>query len=65
MGEAFVGSLKPGEVISNIELLTGQVFNPATDLLILDEIGECPRGQSRAAQFAAAHLVQYGQRQYC
>ena len=24
MGEAFVGSLKPGEVISNIELLAGQ-----------------------------------------
>lgn len=52
MGEAFVGSLKPGEVISNIELLTGQVFNPATDLLILDEIGECPRAVTALKYFA-------------
>ena len=27
----------------NIELLSNQTFNPKTDLLILDEIGECER----------------------
>ncbi|MDG2835066.1 AAA family ATPase, partial [Vibrio parahaemolyticus] len=41
--EAFSGSLNPDDIITNIELLTGQIFEPSTDLLILDEIGECPR----------------------
>lgn len=52
MAEAFVGSLKPEDIIFNIELLTGQVFNPATDLLILDEIGECPRAVTALKYFA-------------
>lgn len=38
--EAFDGSLSPDELLMNIELITNQVFNPETDLLILDEIGE-------------------------
>ena len=52
MAEAFAGSLKPEEIISNLELLTGQVFNTATDLLILDEIGECPRAVTSLKYFA-------------
>jgi len=36
----------------NIELLTSQVFNPETDLLILDEIGECERAVTSLKYFA-------------
>ncbi len=50
--DAFAGALAPSEVLSNIELLTGQIFNPATDLLILDEIGECPRAVTALKYFA-------------
>jgi hypothetical protein len=49
---AFAGSLSPKDVISGIELLTGQVFNAATDLLILDEIGECQRAVTSLKYFA-------------
>lgn len=52
LAEAFVDSLSPDDVISNIELLTGQIFNPNTDLLILDEIGECPRAVTSLKYFA-------------
>ncbi|WP_027390711.1 ATP-binding protein [Chrysiogenes arsenatis] len=58
MAQAFAGSLTPEEVLSNIELLTGQVFHPQTDLLIFDEIGECPRAVTSLKYFAeqAPHL---------
>jgi len=58
MAEAFAGSLKPEDVLSSLELLTGKVFNPATDLLILDEIGECPRAVTALKFFAeqAPHM---------
>lgn len=52
MQDAFAGSLAPGDVLSNIELLTGQQFNIETDLLILDEIGECPRAVTALKYFA-------------
>jgi uncharacterized protein len=52
MQDAFVGSLTPTDVLGNIELLTGQPFNIATDLLILDEIGECPRAVTALKYFA-------------
>ncbi|MBU2071737.1 MAG: AAA family ATPase [Gammaproteobacteria bacterium] len=52
MQDAFAGSLSPADVLSNIELLTGQPFNIATDLLILDEIGECPRAVTALKYFA-------------
>lgn len=52
MQDAFAGSLSPDDVLSNIELLTGQHFNVATDLLILDEIGECPRAVTALKYFA-------------
>ncbi|MFN7505620.1 MAG: ATP-binding protein, partial [Limnobacter sp.] len=52
IADAFAGSLKPEVIISNLELLTGQIFNPVTDLLILDEIGECPRAVTALKFFA-------------
>jgi len=52
LAQAFEGSLSPEDVITNIELLTGQVFNASTDLLILDEIGECPKAVTSLKYFA-------------
>lgn len=52
MAQAFAGSLTPEDVFANIELLTGKVFNPNTDLLILDEIGECSRAVTSLKYFA-------------
>lgn len=52
MADAFAGSLVPQDVLTNIELLTGQPFNLQTDLLILDEIGECPRAVTALKYFA-------------
>lgn len=52
LSDAFEGSLSPEDIITNIELLTGQAFNPKTDLLILDEIGECPRAVTSLKYFA-------------
>ncbi|MGI2171734.1 ATP-binding protein [Shewanella sp. MF05960] len=50
--EAFESSLAPDELLTNIELITGQSFNPETDLLILDEIGECERAVTSLKYFA-------------
>ena len=50
--EAFAGSLNPDVIITNVELLTGQSFNLDTDLLILDEIGECQRAVTSLKYFA-------------
>lgn len=52
LADAFAGSLAPEDVLSNLELLTGQVVNPETDLLILDEIGECPKAVIALKYFA-------------
>ena len=52
MADAFADALTPETVIANLELLTGQAFNPQTDLLILDEIGECPRAVTALKYFA-------------
>lgn len=58
MAEAFAGSLTPSDVFTNIELLAGKPFNPQTDLLILDEIGECQRAVTSLKYFAeqAPHM---------
>lgn len=58
MAEAFEGSLAPEDVLTNLELLSNRTFNPATDLLILDEIGECPRAVTALKYFAekASHM---------
>lgn len=50
--QAFDGSLSPSDLLTNIELMTNQVFNPQTDLLILDEIGECERAVTSLKYFA-------------
>lgn len=50
--EAFDGSLSPDELLISIELITNQMFNPETDLLILDEIGECERAVTSLKYFA-------------
>lgn len=50
--QAFDGSLSPDELLMNIELLSNQTFNPETDLLILDEIGECERAVTSLKYFA-------------
>ena len=52
LAAAFAGSLDPQDVLTGIALLTGVEFNPATDLLILDEIGECPRAVTALKYFA-------------
>jgi len=52
LADAFSGSLNPHDIISNIELLTGEVFSPESDLLILDEIGECARAVTALKYFA-------------
>jgi predicted AAA+ superfamily ATPase len=52
LADAFAGSHAPVDIVGNLELLTGQVFNPASDLLILDEIGECPRAVTSLKYFA-------------
>lgn len=55
---AFEDSLNPDKVISNIELLANTTFNPETDLLILDEIGECQKAIDSLKFFAekASHM---------
>ncbi len=56
--QAFEGSLSPDNILSNLELLTGEVFNAESDLLILDEIGESPRAVTSLKYFAeqAPHM---------
>lgn len=49
---AFDGSLSPDDLLMNLELITNQTFNPKTDLLILDEIGECERAVTSLKYFA-------------
>lgn len=52
LADAFVDSLAPIDILANIELLAGQAFNPETDLLILDEVGECQRAVTSLKYFA-------------
>lgn len=52
MADAFSGSLTPQDVITNLVLLSDQPFDPSSDLLILDEIGECPRAVTALKYFA-------------
>lgn len=52
MAQAFQDSLNPSDILDNLSLLTGEVFNPDSDLLILDEIGECPQAVTSLKFFA-------------
>lgn len=49
---AFDETLTAEAVLNNIRLLTSRPFNPTTDLLILDEIGECPKAMTSLKYFA-------------
>lgn len=50
--EAFAQDLSPSVVTSNLKLLTGNEFDIDRDLLVLDEIGECPRAVTALKYFA-------------
>lgn len=50
--QAFSGSLNPDDIITNLELLSGEPFDIQKDLLILDEIGECPKAVTALKYFA-------------
>lgn len=52
MAEAFAGSLKPDDILMNLELLAGQVIAPEHTLIIFDEIGECERALQSLKYFA-------------
>lgn len=52
MAEAFAGSLKPDDILMNLELLTGQAIDPEHTLIIFDEIGECERALLSLKYFA-------------
>lgn len=52
MAEAFAGSLAPRDILSNLELLSGQPIDPAQTLIIFDEIGECERALLSLKYFA-------------
>ena len=52
LADIFSDSLDPEMLIQNIELVTQTAFNPETDLLLLDEIGECPRAIQSLKYFA-------------
>jgi uncharacterized protein len=52
MAKAFEGSLDPRDILTDLQLLSGRPFNAQTDLLILDEIGECPRAVISLKYFA-------------
>lgn len=51
-GAAFQGKLSPESILSELSLLQGVVIHPATDLLILDEIQQCPRALTSLKYFA-------------
>ncbi|SES63125.1 AAA family ATPase [Thorsellia anophelis] len=53
--EVFNGALTPDEIIMNISLITNKPFNPLTDLLIFDEIGECERAVTSLKYFAESN----------
>lgn len=42
LGELFAGDLNPQRILEQLSILRGVDIDPATDLLILDEIQECP-----------------------
>lgn len=56
--DAFEDSLTPEDILSNIELITGREINGNSDLIIFDEIGECPRAVTSLKYFAekAPHM---------
>ncbi len=43
LGSLFVGTLSPARIIENLEFFLNANINPKTDLVIFDEIQDCPR----------------------
>ena len=52
LASIFDDGLDPKRIISNIELLRGARINLETDLVLFDEIGECPQAVSSLKYFA-------------
>ena len=52
LGDAFEGALTPQTVLSNLELISERRIDPKRDLLVFDEIGECPRAVTALKYFA-------------
>lgn len=50
--DLFEGSLEPRDILTNIELLLGEDIDTSTDLIFLDEIGECQRAVDSLKYFA-------------
>jgi uncharacterized protein len=51
-GAAFQGKLAPESILSDLSLLQGVAIQPVTDLLIFDEIQQCPRALTSLKYFA-------------
>lgn len=49
---AFKGALKPSAIIRDLGLVLGEPINPEADLLILDEIQQCPEALTSLKYFA-------------
>jgi predicted AAA+ superfamily ATPase len=52
LGAAFAGDLSPRIILQNLSLRLNRTMAPATDLLILDEIQQCPRALTSLKYFA-------------
>ena len=52
LGDAFEGALTPQTVLSNLELISERRIDPKRDLLVFDEIGECPRAVTALKYFS-------------
>ena len=52
LGGLFAGSLSPEAVIENLEVESNETFDLASDLLFLDEVGECQRAVDSLKYFA-------------
>jgi len=51
-GEVFKGSLEPDRILQEIALVQGRPIDTAADLLVFDEIQECPRALTSLKYFA-------------
>ena len=49
---AFEGSLKPAAILRDLGLVLGTPVDPNSDLLVLDEIQQCPRALTSLKYFA-------------
>lgn len=52
LGSVFSGDLEPDQLVNALELLVGHTINPATTLLIFDEVQEVPRALTSLKYFS-------------